>query len=308
MISVIVCTRDRAAALRQSLERLQQLRLPPGQAAECLVVDNGSRDDTVQAARDGWHAAWPLRLVSEPQPGQARARNTGLRHAAGEVIAFCDDDVHVEPSWLEQLCEPLLAGTADATAGNIRLPGERVRPWMDAHLRALFCSAERMTDPPDQLVGASMAFHRRVLERVPRFDQNLGPGASGFFDDTLFSRQLIAAGYRLKFVETALGVHVFDASRLSRAALKVLARRHAQSQAYVDYHWAHAAIRHGRLRTWRASLRLLTWLARHPLTTRCDGMAPEEFRRRHLLHYRQEFLALRATPRRYARHGLEAPQ
>ena len=47
------------------------------------------------------------------------------------------------------------------------------------------------------LTGANMAFARRVLDKVPGFDRELGPGGLGFCDDTLFSLQLRTAGFRL---------------------------------------------------------------------------------------------------------------
>ncbi len=49
------------------------------------------------------------------------------------------------------------------------------------------------------MVGANMVFHRRVLSKVPGFDTDLGagPGSLGFGEETLFSRQLTEAGFRI---------------------------------------------------------------------------------------------------------------
>ena len=68
---------------------------------EVIVVENRPSGSNVRATvaecfpADDW-----IRVVDEPQPGLSRARNRGHREAAGEIIAFLDDDVVCEPSWL----------------------------------------------------------------------------------------------------------------------------------------------------------------------------------------------------------------
>ncbi len=50
--SVIVCTRDRAASLQETLKSLAKVAIPAGVECELLIVDNGSRDDTARVARE----------------------------------------------------------------------------------------------------------------------------------------------------------------------------------------------------------------------------------------------------------------
>ena len=63
------------------------------------------------------------------------------------------------------------------------------------------------------LVG-NCAFRRHVLERVYGFDPELGPGALGLGEDTLFGLQLTEAGYKIEYAKNALVVHFPDKSRL----------------------------------------------------------------------------------------------
>jgi GT2 family glycosyltransferase len=104
-------------------------------------------------------------------------------------------------------------------------------------------SSEDKEGWPVVLVGASMAFHREVLKRVPAFDVELGPGALGLADDTLFSWQLEEAGYRIGQAEEATVRHHFDASRLSNASWMKAARDLGRSEAYLLHHWFHRSLR-----------------------------------------------------------------
>ena len=52
-------------------------------------------------------------------------------------------------------------------------------------------------EAPEYLVGANMALSREVFAKVPGFDPELGPGALGFYDDTLLGWQLQEAGYTI---------------------------------------------------------------------------------------------------------------
>lgn len=89
-VSVIIPTRDRPGLLLAAVQSVLEQRLPP---AELLVVDDGASG----AARRALHtltvpAALPLRLLPGPGSGPAAARNVGLSAAAGDLIAFLDDD------------------------------------------------------------------------------------------------------------------------------------------------------------------------------------------------------------------------
>ena len=87
-VSLIVCTRNRAAQLPEFLARVASLEAPPG-GWELIVVDNGSTDATPHLLdRFARSAPFPVRCVHAPDPGLSRARNTGLAHARGDILAF----------------------------------------------------------------------------------------------------------------------------------------------------------------------------------------------------------------------------
>ncbi|WP_457654576.1 glycosyltransferase family 2 protein [Rhodocaloribacter sp.] len=318
-VSIIICTRNHLPHLRRTMRTLAAVTVPPSMRAEVIVVDNGSSDGTAMWAEKKTLPNVDVRLVVETRPGQARARNAGLAAARGEIILFTDDDVRLPANWLEAMCAPILAGEADAVRGKSTLHPSLVRPWMQVFHRAVLAVTEGIDEEArSDMVGLSMAFHRRVLERVPAFDPELGPGtAYGFFDDTLFSYQLRQAGFRIASVLDAPVVHAPETDRLSRAAYLHAARCRGRGLTYLGYHWKHdAEARWTRRRPrqfWRHPyavlakrwLNLWTWRLAHPREVfRKEGIAYREFALVNQYHQIREYVRLRGRPRNYDRHGL----
>ena len=106
------------------------------------------------------------------------ARNTGMAAARGEVLLWTDDDVRPGRTWIEAMCRPILDRRADAVAGRIKLPDYLERPWLRPWHRVCL-AVDAPTTGDFDLIGANMAFARRVLEKVPAFDVEIGVGAWG---------------------------------------------------------------------------------------------------------------------------------
>ncbi len=103
LISIVICTCNRAEMLRECLESLI-IQEHEGFDIEIVVVNNGSTDATAEAIEScSRHSAIPLRGVFEGRRGQVQARMAGLAAARGEWIANFDDDQIAEPDWLQNL-------------------------------------------------------------------------------------------------------------------------------------------------------------------------------------------------------------
>ncbi len=93
--SVVIATRDRASCLARLLRCVKDQSL---HNIECLVVDDGSTDETLDAYGSIWRELDDrFRLLLQPPAerkaaGPSNARNRGIKAAQGEFIAFCDDD------------------------------------------------------------------------------------------------------------------------------------------------------------------------------------------------------------------------
>ena len=96
--TIIVCTYNRCKSLAKTLESIATLRVPGPVEWEVLVVDNNSTDQT-RAVVEGFSCRYPsrFRYLFEPQQGKSCALNAGIQAARGEILAFTDDDVTVEP-------------------------------------------------------------------------------------------------------------------------------------------------------------------------------------------------------------------
>ncbi len=185
-ITVAVCTKDRPDLLARCLAAI-------GVAAEVaahevqldlLVVDNASSDDRT---RDAALAA-SARCVREPVPGLDFARNRAVAESRGEIIAFVDDDVVVDVSWLRTM-RRAFAATPEALAitGQVlayrldtpaRLEFERTSGFSLGWQPSSWAEADGADLPfrPGMGVGCNMAFRRSALDVAGAFDVALDTG------------------------------------------------------------------------------------------------------------------------------------
>ncbi len=306
-VSIILCTCDRAGSLGSTLEAVGKVNTPPDWSCEVIIVDNGSGKEDVPIANGGrLPNAMRLRCLRERRKGKSRALNTALAQSGGDILVFIDDDVRPACDWLVKICAPIVDGRADAVAGGIRLPSHLDRPWMNCCQRAWLACTDGL-DPadPSRMVGANMAFSRAVLARVPAFDPELGGGALGAGEDTLFSIQLREAGYRIVGAFDALVEHHFDEKRLEREAWVTAAEKMGRADAYLAYHWEHSLW----TGPWLSLLASWVRLARYRFLHFREWSRPNQtpgglinaIRNLHaLLHYLHE----RRRPRNYVRRGL----
>jgi glycosyltransferase involved in cell wall biosynthesis len=85
-VSIIIPTYNRSGLLKRAINSVLPQLLP---SDEILVVDDGSTDDT-QSVVEGFGE--PVRYLKVPNSGPSNARNVGITHAKGDLLAFLDDD------------------------------------------------------------------------------------------------------------------------------------------------------------------------------------------------------------------------
>jgi glycosyltransferase involved in cell wall biosynthesis len=195
-ISIVVPVYNGADTIGDCIESLLGID-DPDAAFEIIVVDNGSTDRTF-GILDGYRDR--IRMLHEPIRGAAAARNTGVRNARGDIIAFTDADCVVEPRWLRNLipalCDPavgIAGGPILATSPSNRVEkfGERIHD----HRRAL-------EDESAYAITMNWASRRAVLEEAGLFDPTLIRG-----QDADLARRIRMRGYRLVFCPDAIVRH-----------------------------------------------------------------------------------------------------
>lgn len=87
--------------------------VPANLVHQLIVVDNGSEDNTAEAAKAGG-----AEVVSEPRRGYGYACAAGAAAACGDVLAFMDGDGSFVPGELPSLLAPLMQGSADLVLGS----------------------------------------------------------------------------------------------------------------------------------------------------------------------------------------------
>ena len=177
LISLIVASRNRARDLRRCLQSIDRAAAH-ADSCEIIVIDNGSVDDTPGVIREFCEAKAALfQHCHEPRQGLSRARNAGLRHASGKIIAFTDDDCVVEDDFFvameahwRNISGPALCG-GRVVLGN---PDDQPFTIRNGERGERFA---RDVHPAGFVQGCNFAFNRGVLELVGEFDERLGAGS-----------------------------------------------------------------------------------------------------------------------------------
>ena len=243
LISVVICTRNRAASLGRTLESLAASQLPSDASWEVVVIDNGSSDSTADVVA-AQASKLNIRGYVEPEPGLSWARNRGVAEAKGTYIIWTDDDVTVEPNWLQTYVEAFRADPdAVVFGGTIRPVFEGSPPrWLSANraqLRYLLaeCSpSDSSTFGPDAAelpYGANFAV-RAAEQRGCLYDTQLGasPAFNRLGEEELVIRTLLAGGAHGRWAPGAVVNHHIPPSRQTLAYVIKYARAGGETWAY----------------------------------------------------------------------------
>jgi cellulose synthase/poly-beta-1,6-N-acetylglucosamine synthase-like glycosyltransferase len=171
-VSVVVPAYDASRTIQDCLGALLEQEFP-SESLEIIVVDNNSSDDTSDIVRQ-----YPVTLLYERDVQSSyAARNLGISHAQGEIVAFTDADCVPDSHWVGQLVaafsRPSIVGVGgqilDAeTANNVERFVAEVQPLRNA---------QRLDGSYHvSVVTANAAFRRSVLETLGGFDRRMRTG------------------------------------------------------------------------------------------------------------------------------------
>lgn len=177
VLTVVVCTFNRAALLASCLQSLVEQTADKG-TFEVLVVDNNSTDATAVAAAAFADAIRHFRVVSEPQQGLSNARNRGWKQARGSYVAYLDDDAVANHDWICCICSfvekwphiSIFGGPYDAFS---LVPRPR---WFPPEYGCLdLGTVERPIKLGQEwITGSNMIFRKDLFQNLGGFDPMLG--------------------------------------------------------------------------------------------------------------------------------------
>lgn len=243
-VTVNICTYNRAALLRQTLEQFVTLEIPAGVSWELLVVNNCCTDETDRVLAEFSHRL-PLVVLHEKRAGKCYALNTAVASARGELILFTDDDVLVEPQWLSNYVRAASQWPDAAIFGGEITPWfERTPPaWVKRNLASLHgpfvINIPRNEDAPlmpgASPFGANMAARTSIMRQF-RFDPRLGPKGRGMRkgDDTEMVRAILEAGHTGRWVHGATLKHFVVAERMRTRYLYDFYRAHSEVVSEIE--------------------------------------------------------------------------
>jgi len=196
-VSVLVCAYNAADTIDDCLTSLRDLTYPN---YEVIVVNDGSRDRTGEIARgyDG------VRVVDVANGGLSAARNIALAEATGEIVAYTDADVRVDPDWLTYLVQPFVTSDVVASGGPNVVPADD--PWVaQCVARAPGGPTQVLLDDriAEHVPGCNMAYRRDALLAIGGFN----PVYLRAGDDVDVCWRLQAKGQKVGFSPAALVWH-----------------------------------------------------------------------------------------------------
>lgn len=206
--------------------------------ASVVIVSNGRPDhlrSCLQSLRHQTHRNFEVVVVADTLPAGfaktvryqpftveniAAARNIGIMHTGGEILAFCDDDAIPDPSWLENLVAPFADAQVGSSGGFTRGRNGISLQWgamrfdtsgEDQPLEIPDDTPQVFPPDPDlpvKLVGTNMAFRKTALESVGGFDEAF----RFYLEDADIKLRLDQQGWKSALVPKAQVQHGFAAS------------------------------------------------------------------------------------------------
>jgi glycosyltransferase involved in cell wall biosynthesis len=214
-VSVVVPHLNQPDYLETCLASLDQQSLPAA-LFEVLVVDNGSalRPDDVIARHPR------ARLLTEATPGPGPARNTGVAHAAGEIVAFIDADCRAHTDWLRTAIDRLRTEPVNSIlGGDVRIWHEPRRSLtaIEAYESVFAYLFKRYIERRGFSGTGNLVLRRRDFHRV-------GPFAGiSIAEDIDWGHRACAAGFTFRYIPEMI---VFHPARKSFGELRAKWDRH----------------------------------------------------------------------------------
>jgi hypothetical protein len=196
LISLIICTRNRAEQLSRSLKAVEKLIFDG--VWQLVIVNNGSTDKTELIISEfKKNSSLNVTCVYEPVPGLSRARNAGISNAKAEIIAFTDDDCYPAEDFLTRVFTCMSEREIDFCGGRVLLFDNN-----DARITVQEANESFTIEPGSflasgLLIGANITLRKTAIISIGGFDERIGAGTRySAGEETDVMRRLLNSGMR----------------------------------------------------------------------------------------------------------------
>ncbi|MBD3586634.1 glycosyltransferase [Salinimonas sp. HHU 13199] len=206
MISIIVCTYNRAPALLQCLKSFEALNFDD--QWELIVVDNNSSDATAQVIEEfAQQASFPVVYKKEEAQGLGNARNAGIAQASYDIIAFTDDDCYPAADYLEQIASAFNDEQLGFAGGRVLLhdPDDLPVTIKLSETPEFYTPGQVMR--PGAIHGANFMFRREALVAAQGFDALFGAGAAFPCEDVDTVAECLRLGWKGQYIPSIVVSH-----------------------------------------------------------------------------------------------------
>ena len=249
LITVAICTYNRAESLRRTLDSLVAMRVPGGLDWEGVVVNNNCTDHT-DAVIASFADRAPIRREFEPRQGLSNARNRAVNAARGDYIVWTDDDVTADPGWLAAYAEAFRRWPEASVFGGPVIPQyeEPAAKWVveGETLLAIVYSLRDFGEKPLPLsvpdrrtpIGANFAV-RTLDQRAVLYDPKLGFSAGQLMggDELDVIHRILNSGATGRWVPTARVRHCIGHDRQTIGYVVRRLASMGEEAALLDIRW-----------------------------------------------------------------------
>ena len=240
-LTILMPTFNRCAVLRDTLEAMCGIDRK-GIDCELVVIDNNSTDSTPAVVAE-YQERLPLTFLKEPRPGKNCALNKALRERPmRDIVVFSDDDVTPDRNWLREIVSSaqrwpdicVFGGRIEVKWPNDQQPEWAAADWIQAigYSRHDLGDNETPYDPPPRPFGPNFWVRKQVFEKVPSFDETIGPHPTERImgSETSFLLALEKAGFRMLYCPSVKVQHRILPKECAIAALRRRGYRFGRGQ------------------------------------------------------------------------------
>ncbi len=114
LLSIIIPAYNEEKTIEKLIGIVKSIKLLPGVEKEIVVVDDGSKDNTLRIIR----SIKGIKVVSQPNKGKGGAIRTGVIHSTGDIIIVQDADLEYDPNEISLVIKPIVEGKAKVVYGS----------------------------------------------------------------------------------------------------------------------------------------------------------------------------------------------